>query len=102
MIGRKLILGALSLACLIVGCSSLTPQGQRVKMVTARPQCESLGIVNGSSSTEWITTSRALESAQTDMRNDAAEMGADTVYLKQINRIENEVSATGEAFRCGK
>lgn len=97
-----LILGVLGMAFLMTGCSSLTTKGQSVKMVTARPQCESLGIVNGSSSTVWITTSSALASAQTDMRNEAAEMGADTVYLQQTNRTADEVSATGEAFRCGK
>jgi len=89
---------------LMVGCTSLTPGGAKVRVTSnqdAVKGCELKGAVKGTSSN---ALGSSAENANIEMRNNAAEMGADTVLLMTETAIGrwSEARTTGEAYDCSK
>lgn len=87
---------------LFAGCATaeLTDGGRKVRFVTTTPHnCEYLGEVSGdfrdSKSGGMVRDVEGF--AEVDLKNRAAEVGADTVEIMSRGR-----QATGEAYRCGR
>jgi hypothetical protein len=95
---------------LISACASakLTDGGRRVRLVNTTPaNCEHLGEVHGDENGDstqggmrWSTTGPgANERARVDIKNMAANMGADTV---ELTGAKEDAHLVGEAYRCKK
>lgn len=100
---------------LLVGCSatSTTREGQAVELVTVKPSgnCKSLGDVVGSQG-NWITgdytsNKNLLIGARNDLRNQAAEMGGNFVWVQDSNNTNawgstgtTNTTVLGVVYRC--
>lgn len=86
---------------LFAGCASIemTEASKRVRFVTTTPHsCEYLGEVTGDfkeAKSAGIVSNPDIF-AEAALKNNAAEMGADTVEIISRGRL-----AVGEAYRCG-
>lgn len=109
-------------ATTIVGCSAtpVTPEGAQVRIVDNQrlaaqieESCEWLGEVNGSQGnffTADVTSEKAMmEGARNSLRNQAANMGANTVIIQRHHATESEMfigtgghSFIGQAFICNR
>jgi Domain of unknown function (DUF4156)/Short C-terminal domain len=78
----------------------LTPAGQQVRLRTTRPfGCTELGTLRGpGDSIDHSASEDATSSSHSDLRNDAAEMGANYVSLEGPDVLGASVVA--HAFRC--
>jgi hypothetical protein len=107
---------ALLLVFVLEGCTTLTPAGERVRLVAAPTSeversalsgCRYLGTIAahatstrpGSPLTGNFAIARS--NAQNQVRNDAAKAGADTVVNLQTSDGYFGVDATGDAYDCG-
>ena len=95
------VLLALSLAMMLAaaGCSSnpykLTDEGRKVEIKVNRPKdCEVLGRVSGESS------DGEFEAAKNIARNNAAEKGADALYINDQVQNGSIVKVLGTAYKC--
>lgn len=85
------------------GCASavISDQGNKVRLVTTSPAgCEYLGEVSGDfrgSKTGGFVLDTS-EFAHVDLKNRAADMGADTVEVLR----NGDRQKSGEAYRCGR
>lgn len=107
-----LLAGWLPLAgFLVTSCVSLTPGGERIQVLTDRTalnDCRYLGVVRtrenstrpGSSLTGNFAIAR--ENARTELRNKAAQMGADTLYGVGTRDDFFGVDAWAHAYYCGR
>jgi hypothetical protein len=85
----------------LVGCTpALTPAGQQVGLRTTKPfGCKELGTVRGpGDSVDHSAPEEATRSSHSDLRNEAAEMGANYVAVLGPDTLGTTVS--GIAFRC--
>jgi hypothetical protein len=107
---------ALLFASLLVGCTGLTAGGERVRVLDANSAsageaattgCRYIGTVKGRAQSTKpgspLTGNFAIarESAVNDLRNNAAENGADTVVNVQTTDDFWGVDARAEAYACG-
>lgn len=102
----------LLLILLIASCSStnveLNPAGMRVKMANRLPpygHCREIGEVYGMGKSKSDDLVRIVKSARNDIRNMAAQKGANYINLETNNTVQfsgqAEVVLSGMAFRCG-
>jgi len=95
---------------LLAGCSGiqLNPQAQNVRLyIDSEPQsqCTFLGEAIGTYGNIWtfifIPNEVLIESALNDIKNEAHQRGADTVYLmrNQLN-FSSSVTLLGQMYRC--
>ena len=103
------------LALLIAGCAAVpvTPQGTSVELHAEKPSgnCKSLGEAAGSQG-NWITgdyTSNKdlMVGARNDLRNKAADMGGNYVWLQNTSNASawgslgtSNTTAVGIVYRC--
>jgi len=80
------------LPALLIGCSAISPtrEARSVELVTERPtgNCKQLGDAVGSQG-NWLTgdytsNENLLLGARNDLRNKAAEMGGNTVWVQNM------------------
>ena len=79
---------AATLLLVLAGCAAnpLNPQAQKVRLVTADPKdCEYLGEVTGNQGNfftgGWTSNANLETGARNDLKNQAAQMGGNTVQL---------------------
>ena len=100
---------------LLVGCSaiSMTPEGRSVELVTEKPvgNCKPLGDVVGSQG-NWFTgdytsNKNLLIGARNDLRNKAAEMGGNFVWVQDSSNTNawrskgtSNTTVLGVVYRC--
>lgn len=85
---------------LMMGCAvQLTNVGSSVQIVDDKSGCKFLGTVTGYNS---MGTSAAhdAEGAMNDLRNKAAEMGANAVKMIDVETTIEATTAIGEALSC--
>jgi hypothetical protein len=85
----------------LVACPpALTPAGQQVGLRATKPfGCTELGTVRGpGDSVDHSAPEEATRSSHSDMRNEAAEMGAN--YVAIVGPDTLGTTASGLAFRC--
>lgn len=101
----------ISLLCALTACSYivLNENASHVELA-ADPlhliNCQYLGDATGSAG-HWYTylfiENRVLvQAAADDLRNHAAEMGGDTVYIKENTPFNTSVTLLGLVYRCKK
>ena len=108
---RFLAMAACTIA-LLTGCmaNSVTPQGQKVVIVQSLPtqyQCTYKGEVAGSQGNwltgSWTSNSNLALGARNDLRNEAAELGANVVVIinatVEHNSLEN-ITHVVRAYLC--
>jgi hypothetical protein len=104
---------ALSLSAGAIGCSTpaLSPQASRVAVARTPPPsaCATVGYLvgegGGTFGGAWISNDQLIEYAMNDLRNKAAERGADYVMsdppqLGSARGTTSTVTITGTAYRC--
>lgn len=100
---------------LFSGCSAIstTPEGKSVELVTEKPpgNCKPLGDVVGSQG-NWFTgdytsNENLLVGARNDLRNKAAEMGGNYVWVQDSNNTNawgslgtTNTTVLGVVYRC--
>ena len=95
---RKLLL--LMPAILALGCATeLTIEGSSVLIVDDKSSCEFLGTVTGYN-TGGANMARNTDSAMNDLRNNAAQMGANAVKMIDVDTVPQGTTALGEALSC--
>jgi Domain of unknown function (DUF4156)/Short C-terminal domain len=92
------------LAWTLAGCATeLTDAGQQVRFGKADPAggCTELGPVFGSGlGGAYTNPEDKLSSAQNDLRNRAAALGANYVVMDAVGSDLHGMSISGRAFRC--
>ena len=94
------------LAASLSGCFrfptvTATPEGQRVKLMTADPPrgCEELSDVEGSD-TAFSQSTVDHESAKARLKNAAASIGGNYVRMETAEKSENTLRLHGTAYKC--
>ena len=85
-----------------VGCATqLTESGQSVRLVTNKADygCEHVGTVAGSNAS-GTSTAHDADGAMNDIRNRAAALGANGIYVMNIDTNEYATTIFGEAVTC--
>ncbi len=95
------------LACAASGCTptELTESGQQVRVGKADPAdgCQEIGPVFGSGAGGYSTTSEdKMTSAENELRNHAAEQGANYVVMDALGSDVHGMTMSGRAFRCDR
>lgn len=106
-----LILGVL-LACLFVGCAgALSPEAQRVLVVSEKPQdCITLGKISASATdaSGAMNDDAIRQKAEDDLRTKVAKLGGDVTYILRAEKHWNyllggyEYQVNGEIYNCAK
>jgi Domain of unknown function (DUF4156) len=116
MVTRKMIaLPGLLSAVLFAGCSAIstTPEGRSIELVTEKPSgnCKPLGDAVGSQG-NWITgdytsNENLLIGARNDLRNRAAKMGGNYVWVQNSantnawgSKGTTNTTVLGVVYRC--
>jgi len=87
-------------AILVLGCATeLTIKGSSVQIVDDKSSCEFLGTVIGSNQGGASMASNT-DSAMNDLRNKAAQMGANAVKMIDVDTVPQGSTALGEALHC--
>ncbi len=95
---RKLLL--LMPAILALGCAAeLTTEGSSVQIVDDKSSCQFLGTVIGFNSM-GVNMAHNTEGAMNDLRNKAAQMGANAVKIIDVDTVPEGTTALGEALSC--
>jgi uncharacterized protein YbjQ (UPF0145 family) len=85
---------------LVLGCATeLTVEGSSVQIVDDKSNCEFLGTVTGFQ-TGGGSMDRNTDSAMNDLRNEAAQMGANAVKMIDVDVVPQGTTALGEALYC--
>ncbi|MDJ0812654.1 MAG: DUF4156 domain-containing protein [Woeseiaceae bacterium] len=85
---------------LLLGCSTaLTLEGSNVQIVDDKSSCEFLGTVTGFQ-TGGGSMDRNTDSAMNDLRNEAAQMGANAIKMIDVDVVPQGTTALGEALIC--
>lgn len=101
---RKLLL-LVAVAAVVSGCVTTTAAGEKV-LVTSNPDtvkgCRLLGQVKGSDHMWGGSAGQGIaeENATAELRNRAAQMGANVVFLSRSSTGFSGSSQLGEAYRC--
>ena len=96
------IFGVIFSLALLSGCATqLTMQGQQVRTIDKQSdyKCKFIGTVTGSNSM-GNTKAHDSQGAMNEMRNSAAEIGANAVRLLNLDVTLGETTALGEALKC--
>lgn len=98
------LLGALLVVAMPACMEELTSAGGQVRMGKAEPSgCQELGRVHGSGGGGQYTSSDdKMRSAENDIRNKAAEMGANYVAMDALGGDMMSMTYSGRAFRCAQ
>ncbi|MBT8124701.1 MAG: DUF4156 domain-containing protein [Gammaproteobacteria bacterium] len=86
----------------IWGCATpLTEQGSRVRLVQSQSDfnCNFVGTVTGSNSM-GNSTAHDAEGAMNQLRNKAANLGANAVRVINVSTTEAVTTTVGEALSC--
>ncbi len=87
-------------AILALGCAAeLTTEGSSVRIVDDKSSCEFLGTVTGFNSMGG-NMAHNTEGAMNDLRNKAAQMGANAVKMIDVETVPQGTTALGEALSC--
>lgn len=82
------------------GCAvELTTEGESVRLVDDKSRCEFLGTVTGYNSM-GNSVAHDAEGAMNDLRNKAAQMGANAVKMIDVETVPEATTAIGEALYC--
>jgi hypothetical protein len=85
---------------IVGGCATqLTTEGSSVRLVDDKDNCEYRGIVAGSNAL-GVSTADDAEGAMNDLRNKAAAIGANAVYIMNIDSDIDSTTAVAEALIC--
>lgn len=83
-----------------LGCAvQLTQEGSAVRLVDDKDGCEFVGTVAGSNAM-GVSTAQDAEGAMNDLRNKAAEMGANAIRMINVDSTAESTTALAEALRC--
>jgi hypothetical protein len=87
---------------LFAGCAIyLTTDGAKIKPITElqKPDCEFISIISKSI---WTSGSMKLDAENTmnQIRNEAALLGADSIYILHMASGPNGTVITAEALKC--
>lgn len=95
---RLLLLAAVLIVVSACGSLPLTEGGKNVKVQKsdAEPSCKEIGTVTGSADCTLRGIEKCVEVAKNDLRNKAAEKGANFVRLEQVNGSFH----SGTAYKC--
>ena len=94
------LLGFMAICC--ISCSTrLTKPGSEIRIVTAnqKERCRSVGIVTGSCSWGW-STAHDMENAMNELRNRAARLGANSIFILTGGSDAFSSTVSAEALRC--
>lgn len=95
----KRVLLLLSLLA-VQGCvTQLTPEGSSVRIAGKSDECEFIGTVSASNSMGMSTADEA-EGALNELRNKAADMGANAVRIINMDSDMAVTTALAEALKC--
>jgi len=108
---KYLSVSVVLLTCLLSSCVTvnLNPDAEQVE-VAAEPlrlaNCQYLGEVTGSKG-HWYTylflSNRTMvQEAVNDLRNRTAQLGGDTVFIRENTQFSTSVTLLGLAYRCKK
>lgn len=100
MISKLIVL--LSTVVLIAGCATaLTEPGSKVRLVQDQSDhdCTFVASVTGSNSM-GNTTAHDAEGAMNQLRNKAAELGANAVRVISVSTTQQVTTTVGEALSC--
>ena len=85
----------------------LTPDAQRVQILTssdACATCQYLGALRSYRGSNFVSLRKNTETVNTDIRNQAAQMGATHLVLNPSTTIhedcKNCIELTGHAYKC--
>lgn len=93
-------LGIIGFTALIVGCAvELTQEGLSVQIVNDRANCEFLGTVTGFHQGGG-SIPKNTEGAMNDLRNKAAQMGANSLMITDVDTIPQGTTTLGDALFC--
>ncbi len=95
-------LGTLFLTFILFGCATaLTESGTKVRLVQMQSDfdCSFVGTVTGSNSM-GNTTAHDAEGAMNQLRNKAANIGANAVRVLSVSFSEAVTTTVGEALNC--
>lgn len=82
------------------GCvTQLTPEGSSVRIASESDECEFIGTVSAANSMGMSTADEA-EGALNELRNKAADMGANAVRIINVDSNEVGTTALAEALKC--
>jgi hypothetical protein len=96
------MLSVLLLVLALAGCVSLTPDGERVRVVRNSNHvrdCRLLGNVESLSGHGGVAGDLGFENNKATMRNDTAKLGGDTLLVLE-ERGSMFPKSFGEAYRC--
>lgn len=95
-------LAVLSMTALPSCATALTPSGQKVEIGKGEPSnCKMLGPVYGTGGgADYTNSETKLSSAQNDMRNRAAKMGATYVVMDAVGSDAMGMTMSGRAYQC--
>jgi hypothetical protein len=89
---------------MLVGCvTPLTPGGQQVSVTDSHDDtksCKSVGQTSASSGQGGIARSAGFEGAMNSMRNQAADLGGDTLYTMHVSTGFSGSEMMGQAYDC--
>ena len=108
---RALFVGTLYLMAIVLmySCSAIPiREGAAIEIVNEKPQgnCKMLGEVVGSQGSwitgSWTSNKNLMAGARNDLRNQAAAMGGNVVYVQSSSRAVGEKNTTlfGTVYRC--
>ncbi len=84
----------------VQGCvTQLTPEGSSVRIASESDECEFIGTVSASNSMGMSTADEA-EGALNELRNKAADMGANAVRIINMDSDMAVTTALAEALKC--
>ena len=87
-------------AILALGCAAkLTIEGSSVQIVDDKSSCEFLGTVTVYN-TGGVNMAHNTDGAMNDLRNKAAQMGANAVKMIDVETVPQGTTALGEALSC--
>ena len=92
------LVGIISLA----GCATqLTEQGQKVRIIDRQSdyECEFINTVTGSNAM-GNTKAHDSQGAMNEIRNNAANLGANAIRLLNLDVTSAATTALGEALKC--
>ena len=91
-------------ALMLSACVTALTQGGSSVRVTSNPdvvsECEFLGEVQGSSQTGGALAGRGDRDAMNEVRNAAAELGGNVVFLMTSSAGFTGARSRGEAYKC--
>ncbi len=90
----------------ISGCATkLSPEARSIRVITKTEMVENciyLGQLNSSSMLGDSFTGVGFESAMNELKNNAAKIGADALFIQIISNTVGGTRMIGDAYKCKK